>query len=92
MRKKTLIDTELSNDLKNLCLKSLDNFRKKFIGTKNEHRWIIDFTKYILYINKGKAKNIYVLSPFYSKKESCIYDMFISKVDFIDDFKFADER
>jgi len=92
IEKKALIDIEPSNDLKNLRLKSLDDFKKKFIGTKDEHRWIIDFTKYILYINKGKAKHIYVLSPFYSKKEGCIYDMFISKVDFIDDFKFANEQ
>jgi len=46
IEKKALIDIELSNDLKNLRLKSLDDFRKKFIGTKDEHRWIIDFTKY----------------------------------------------
>ena len=34
IEKKTLIDTELSNDLKNLRLKSLDDFRKKIYRNK----------------------------------------------------------
>lgn len=92
IEEKPLIDVKLSNNLKNLRLKNLDDFRKKFIGTEDEQRWIIDFTRYILYINKGKAKYIYILSPFYSKKERSVYDMFIYKTDFIDDFKFVNER
>jgi hypothetical protein len=92
IEEKPLIDVKLSNNLKNLRLKNLDDFRKKFIGTEDEHRWIIDFTRYIIYINKGKAKHIYILSPFYSKKEDNIYGMFVYNVNFIDNFKFVDER
>ena len=92
IQEKPLISSKLPDNLKNIRLKRLDDFRKMFIGTEDEYKWIVNFTKYILNINKGKAKNIQILSPFYSKKEGCMYDMFTYKIDVIDDFKFADER
>ena len=50
------------------------------------------YNLFMSFIQDKCDEPFYVLSPFYSKKEGCIYDMFISKVDFIDDFKFADEQ
>lgn len=56
IEKKEQIDVKISDDLKNMNLKNFDDFRKKFIGTEFERRWIILFVRYILYLNKGSAK------------------------------------
>lgn len=90
--KKEQIDIEISDELKNIKLQYLDDFRKNFIGTKFERYWIILFVQYILYLNKGTSKKIELLSPFYSIKNGCLLSMFVYKFNLINDFKFADER